>query len=136
MTFRTVRTIKKPRRAHRCVHCLSTIPAGVSHNLEAGVWDGAFYTARMHHDCAALWAEAYDTYADWDEGMVHDLLEAIEGDESRELRDEAYNHYRGRYPHVICRLELRWQRADIAAADRLRARGTEPDPEDYPEVYG
>lgn len=131
MTFQTVVTVHRPRRAHRCAHCLSMIPAGVSHRKETGFWDGHFYSSRMHHDCAALWAEAFDTYGDpWD-GMAHDLLEVIEGDEQA-----AYDHFRGHYPHVICRLELRWQRGDIAAAERLRALGVEPDPEDYPEVYG
>lgn len=134
-TFQNRRTVKNPRKPHRCAHCASTIPAGVSHVQEAGFWDGDFYTMRAHHDCAALWAELYTDYGDPWEGMAHDICEAI-GDEGRGFVQDVYDSYRGHYPHVICRLELRWQRGDIRGRDRYRALGLEPDPEDYPEVYG
>ena len=136
MTFQRTRAINNPRKPHRCAHCGSMIPAGVPHLMESGVWEGDFYAHRAHHDCEALWSEAFATYGDWDDGMPLDLLEAIEGEEGRDLVQAAYDSYRGRYPHVICRLELRWQRVDIMGADRLRALGVDPDPEDYPEVYG
>lgn len=134
--FNHTRTVKTPRKPHRCEHCGHMIPPGTSHLAEAGVWDGEFYEIRAHHDCRALWLEAFDTYGDYEDGMVHDLCEAIEADESRDLVQAAYDHYRGRYPHVICRLEYRWQKGDLAGRDRYLARGLTPDPEDYPEVYG
>lgn len=134
--FTYTREVKNPRKPHRCEHCGHMIPAGTPHLAEAGVWDGDFYEIRAHHDCRALWLEAFDTYGDWDDGMAHDLCEAIEADESHDLVQAAYDHYRGRYPHVICRLEYRWQKGDIAHRDRYLSRGLEPDPEDYPEVYG
>jgi hypothetical protein len=136
MMFQRVRIVKKPLKAHRCEYCGSMIPPGVSHLQNSGVWDGQFYSVRGHHDCAALWAEAFGDYGDWQDGMPHDLCEAIEPDERRATVQAAYDRYRGKYPHVICRLELRWQRGDIAAHDRYRARGLEPDTEDHPEVYG
>jgi hypothetical protein len=136
MTFHSKRFIKNPRKAHRCVHCSAMIPAGTPHLEESGIWEGEFFHHRMHTDCAALWSEAFADYGDWDDGMALDLAEAIEADETRDLVQAAYDHYRGRFPHVICRLELRWQRGDINGADRLRALGITPDPEDYPEVYG
>ena len=136
MTFENTRTIRNPRKPHRCEHCGSMIPKGVSHLMKSGVWEGEFYTIRAHHDCAALWSEAFQIYGDCNDGMVGDLLEAIEPDESRELVQAALDSYRGRYPHVICRLELRWQRSDIRGRERYRANGIEPDPEYYPDTYG
>lgn len=135
-TFQNRRLVAKPTKAHRCEHCQHTIPPGVSHIMETGVWDGEFYTIRAHHDCAALWSEAFDTYGDIYDGMPHDLCEAIEPDERRDLVQAAYDHYRGLYPHVICRLEYRWQKGDLATRDRYAARGLTPEPEDCPEVYG
>jgi len=135
-TFKARRIVKRPTKAHRCDHCGHMIPPGVPHIAESGVWDGEFYTMRAHQDCADLWAEAFNTYGDYSDGMPHDLMECIEPDESRDLVQAAYDHYRGRYPHAICRLEYRWQKVDIAHAKRYRARGLEPDPEDCPEVYG
>lgn len=136
MTFQNTHTIRNPRKSHRCAHCGSMIPAGLSHLMETGVWEGEFYTRRAHHDCAALWSEAFQIYGDWDDGMAEDLLECIEADESRELVQAALDSYRGRYPHVICRLELRWQLSDIRGRERYRSYGLQPDPEVYPEVYG
>ena len=135
MTFRTETIVKRGRKAHRCDYCGSMIPAGSPSVRVVGRWQGDFYEVRGHLDCSALWSEAYGVYGDPDDGMPIDLGEAIEGDESRDLVQAAYDHYRGHYPHVICRLELRWQRGDIAGRERYRALGIEPDPEDCPEVY-
>lgn len=135
-TFSHRRTVAKPTKAHRCEHCGHMIPPGVSHLAKSGVWDGDFYTFRAHLDCNELWSEAFDTYGDYSDGMPLDLAEAIEPDERRSIVQEAYDHYRGRYPHVICRLEYRWQKGDLAGRARFLAHGLEPDPEDYPEVYG
>lgn len=136
MTFRTTTHVKAGRKAHRCDYCGSMIPAGWPSIKTAQVWEGDFYQHRGHIDCEALWREAFDVYGDYSDGMDIDLCEAIEGDEDREIVQAAYDFYRGRYPHVICRLELRWQRGDIAGRDRYRAFGLEPTTEDYPEVYG
>lgn len=72
------------------------IPAGASHLMESGVWEGEFYTIRAHHDCAALWSEAFHIWGDYQDGMPHDLLECIEADESRDLVQAALDSYRGR----------------------------------------
>lgn len=133
----STRNIRRTRVPHRCDHCGTIIPPGSAAIKWADIWDGDFYHGYVHHDCRALWLEAFDTYCDPEERvMPHDLVEAIEPDETRAITQAAYDSYRGRYPHVICRLELRWQRGDIKARDRYRALGLEPDPEDYPEVYG
>lgn len=136
INFQLTREVKNSRKPHRCEHCGHMIPSKTPHLYESGVWDGEFYTFRAHHDCRALWLEAFDTYGNWSDGMDYDLCEAIEPDESRELVQVAFDHYRGRYPHVICRLEYRWQKGDLAGRERYLSRGLEPDPEDYPELYG
>ena len=136
MTFRTETIIKSGRTSHICDYCGGTIPAGSRSQKIAGRWDGDFYSARGHLDCNALWNEVYHIYADDYEGMQFDLMEAMDADEDREIKQATYDLYRGRYPHVICRLELRWQRGDISTADRYRSLGLEPEPEDCPEVYG
>lgn len=127
--------VKVGRKPHRCEYCGGTITVGQSSVKIAGVHEGDFFAARGHLDCAALWSEAYRIYGD-DEGMPFDLIEAMDPDEAREIKQHTYDHYRGRYPHVICRLELRWQRGDLAQRDRYLQLGIEPDPEDCPEVYG
>lgn len=134
--FQNTHTVQRPRKSHRCAHCGSTIPAGVSHLVNSGIWEGQFYSDRLHHDCAALWTELFRTYGDWDDGMPMDLAEVIGQDETRDFVQQEMDAWRGQYPHVICRLELRWQRGDIKHRDRYLAKGLEPDPEDYPEVYG
>lgn len=136
MNFQTETTTRKTRKPHHCDYCGSTIPQGSACIKEAGVWEGSFYTCYGHQDCRALWLEVFSIYGDPYGGMAWDLGEVIGGDESREIVQAEYNHYRGHYPHVVCRLELRWQRGDITYRDRCAARGYEVDLEDCPEVYG
>ncbi len=136
MTFRTQKNVKKGRKPHRCSYCGSTIPAGWPSIITAQVWEGEFHTDRGHVDCCDLWNEAFDDYGDYGDGMPFDLMEAIEPDETRALVQAAYDRYRGRYPHVICRLELRWQRGDLKMQARYRELGIDQDPEDCPELYG
>jgi hypothetical protein len=112
MTFRCEKTVARPRKEHRCDYCSGSIPAGQSHVSIAGHWDGEFYSARGHHDCIAMWNECYPIYADYGEGMAFALQEAIED------RDDLLA-WRGEYPHVICRIELGWQRSDIQWAKLL-----------------
>jgi hypothetical protein len=102
----------------------------------SGKWDGEFYSYRAHIDCRAMWNAAYQIHGDPWEGMAWDLLEAIAGDEDRAIKQASLNFYRGMFPHVVCRLELRWQREDLAAHDRYRSLGLEPFNEDQPEVFG
>ena len=136
MTFQAETIIRQTRTPHRCKYCLSTIPAGSTCQKEVGVWEGDFYAGYGHLDCRALWRDLFTIYSDPYDGMAWDLCEVIGGDESREIVQAEYDHYRGRYPHVICRLELRWQRRDIKKRDRYMALGCEVDIKDCPEVYG
>lgn len=115
------------RKHHRCDFCHGWIAPGGQYQRKAGKWDGDFYTAKAHLDCADLWAEAYPIYADYGEGMPFDLYEAICGDEARETALEEIGRWRGRYPHVVCRIELRLQLSDQRMIERHRAAGFSPE---------
>lgn len=132
MTF-LCETRHTARKHRRCDYCRSYIAPGQFYVKIAGKWQGDFYAASGHIDCKALWDEAFPIHADDWEGMPFDLCEALDGDEDREIKQATFDHYRGRYPHVIVRLELRWQLGDIAEAERYRARGLEPD---VTPIYG
>lgn len=136
MTFSTKTTVRSGRKSHRCDYCGNTIPAGWPIVKIAGVYEGDFHSARGHIDCNALWNEAYPFGGYWGDAYPFDLCEVLAADETREIVQAEYDLWRGQYPHVICRLELRWQRGDMAGQDRARVRGKEPDYEDYPEIYG
>ncbi|MBN8292861.1 hypothetical protein JI664_12875 [Rhodobacter sp. NTK016B] len=136
MSFQTYTAVKAGRKAHRCDYCGGTIPKGEPSRIESGIWDGDFYSHRGHLDCIEMWNLAFHDHGDpWD-GMAIDLLEAIgDGASSDDLQHEL-DLYRGHFPHVVCRLELREQRGHIRWRDHCRGLGIEPDPEDCPEVYG
>jgi len=136
VTFRAETRVARARKPHRCDYCGMTIPKGAAAVKEAGVWDGDFYSAIGHEDCVAFWNEAYTTYADRDGMMAWDLLEAIGGEESDDFFLAEIAPWRGRFPHVVTRLEWRIQKSEIRYADRCRAHGFEPSPEDYEPVFG
>jgi len=123
--FQTKTIIHRPRVDHICEYCGGVIPKAQSHVYFAGKWNGEFYTARGHHDCIAMWNECYPIYADFCEGMPFSLQEAIDD------RDELLL-WRGQYPHVICRIELGWQKSDIKLTHRiLTERSLRLDPDEY-----
>ena len=135
MTFQTKTTIKAGRKSHHCDYCGSAIPVGSPSVKIAQIWDGDFNSNRGHVDCVDLWDMAFNDHGDCNDGMDIDLSEAIGGDECRAIKQECLDAYRGYFPHAICRIELRWQRGDIACRERYRALGFEPDAEDCPEIY-
>jgi hypothetical protein len=44
---------RKARRKHRCSYCGEEIPAGTEYVYQTGVYDGAWYTSKMHPECFA-----------------------------------------------------------------------------------
>jgi hypothetical protein len=107
-----------PRAAkpHRYYYCGEMIAKGERHNANACREDGAVYTIRSHTDChaAALEYISEGYGPDYEDG-VPPLYEMIEnGDGQYDL-----DRMRGHWPHVVCRIELAWQRAEIAAQKRL-----------------
>jgi len=120
------------RKHHRCYHCAGWIVPGERYRRFCGKMDH-IYTLRTHLDCDAL-ADEYDV----DCGLVAErgyegqppLMESFGDGDFADLCAA----YRGRYPHVITRLELVEQRGDIRYAEMCRARGFEP--EEDAAIYG
>jgi len=50
------------RKAHRCEWCRTAIERGERHELDVGIYDGAFYATRMHSDCREAAGESADEY--------------------------------------------------------------------------
>lgn len=126
---------RKARKPHQCFDCYRTIPVGEVHAFQTCKYDHV-YTIRQHTDCFEA-SEHYRTTAgispwDYDEGIppLKDII--IDGGEF-EL-DMA--RLRGRFPHVVCRLEISEQLAQVQQADRLLADGHQIHPDDFPPIYG
>lgn len=75
-------------------------------------------------------------YADmYGDGMPWDLREAICGDEGPEWAQIELDGWRGQFPHVICRIELRTTKAAWRWIDRMRAEGFDYHPEPHEDLY-
>lgn len=135
-SFQDETPVKATRKPHVCAYCGVSIPKGAAAIKYAMLHDGDFHAGYGHVDCAAMWKAAYATYADPHEGMPYDLKEAVAQDEGRDVIDMELAHWRGRFPHVVTRLEMGMQLSDIRYADRCRARGSEPHPEDFTPIFG
>ncbi len=103
--------IRKVRKNHQCYHCYQTIPAGTNAEFFTGKID-YIYTLYFHQDCEACWRE-YESDArlsicDFDDGYPPLMDDWIDSGDFERL----CSAYRGKYPHVICRLELPEQKTD------------------------
>ena len=79
------------KKKHRCDHCAHFIPKGAKYLKQFCVDGGHAWTWRAHidcHDCAVAVTDKWD-----------DL-------EPLKYMDDIPTHMRGRFPHVICRLEF------------------------------
>jgi hypothetical protein len=109
----TYRVAAKP---HRCYDCMRDIAKGERHRVMVGRHEGHIYTLRSHTDCF----DASQHYiADWYPGDYEDGLEPLaemiwNGDGQGDL-----DWLRGYFPHVVCRIELSQQLADLAREKRL-----------------
>lgn len=135
MTFQTETKVKSTRKTHRCALCGTDIAAGSAAIRRSGIWEGDFFSEIGHPDCVAMWNEAFDDFGDTHEGMPYDLVEAmLDGATDAETRD-TLNAFRGKFPHPVCRIELRLLKSDLRRVERLRACGYEPDDDEVPEIY-
>ena len=96
------------RKRHACDHCGCGIEKGARYLSVRLVEDGRAYTWKSHLDCAELaqsiWIECE---LNWDEGVC--------------LQDEDWSElrlWRGYFPHVICRMELRQALSRIARGEK------------------
>ena len=96
--------IRKARKSHQCFECYRSIAPGETYVYQSNVYDGCAYTIKWHVDCGECGAE-YRANADayyYDEGYPPLRDEWRDSGEYEETIEE----YRGRYPHVIARMEL------------------------------
>jgi hypothetical protein len=135
-SFQDETLVKATRKPHACAYCRSSIPKGSAAIKHATLHDGDFHAGYGHVDCVAMWKAAYNTYAASGDGMPYDIKEALAQDEGRDVIDMELAHWRGRFPHVVTRLEMRMQLSDIRYADSCRALGIEPHPEDFTPIFG
>jgi hypothetical protein len=42
---------RKARRPHRCTYCGEAIPVGTQYEHQTGVYDGRWFTNKMHSEC-------------------------------------------------------------------------------------
>jgi hypothetical protein len=69
MSFHHEKHIKKTRKAKRCKWCYEMINVGDSSVYTAGVFEGDFYTARYHPECASAITRYYTVNKWWGEEM-------------------------------------------------------------------
>jgi hypothetical protein len=104
------------RKAHQCFDCYREIPKGEAHFFQTCKYDHV-YTLRQHDDCRAaseFYREFHNLHWDFYDG-IPPLADMISDGGEMEL-DHAL--LRGHFPHVVCRLELANQYADIRLQDR------------------
>lgn len=89
---------------HVCQECGSVIPKGTMYHLQTGLFDGSWYHWRVHADCAELYWQLNKEYA---RSIVDDYMPTSEFD----LSD--MEHLRGKFPHAVCRQELRREISEI-----------------------
>ncbi|WP_288927331.1 hypothetical protein [uncultured Maritimibacter sp.] len=91
------------RKDHVCVECGRTIPKGECYLRQANTDGSQVWTYKAHVDCAEF-SVAYRTSNKlWDDYDWMPLWELIDFEDDLSV-------WRGRYPHAVCRLELRWQK--------------------------
>lgn len=93
----------RARRHHRCVDCGGWIAPGEIYRLSKVQNDGTVYPWKQHLDCAAMSAEVVSL------GWAPDYCDGIPPLREDEGVMEELDLWRGRYPHVVCRIEMQQQ---------------------------
>lgn len=107
---------RKARKLHQCFHCYRPIPKGEVYGFSTNKYDHV-YTLCYHLDCQ----DACDFYmkemdvSPWDHDEGYPPL-ADQISDAGEFEAD-HNMLRGRFPHVVCRLELHEQRAAIRVGE-------------------
>ena len=109
---------RKARKPHQCYDCYRTIPVGETYRFQTCKYDDV-YTVCWHEDCRAAW-DAYERDADlspwdYDEGYPPLRDEWIDSGVFRQLCDA----YRGRFPHVVTRMEFLDQKACLRHGEEV-----------------
>ena len=69
MSFHSETHVKKTRKARRCDWCSEGIEKGDPSVSTSGIFDGDFYSARYHPECAAAITRYYTANNCWGEEM-------------------------------------------------------------------
>ena len=91
----------RARKPHICDQCNCEIAVGQQYRRVRGIWEDTPSSYKAHLDCDQLATTLHNEYGLYPEEGVW-------------LRDEEWSElvlWRGDYPHVICRMELRRQLA-------------------------
>ena len=78
MSFYSEQWVKKTRKQHRCLWCGEMIPAGSTACHSSGIWEGDFWSAYFHPECAAARDAVCVEYGEWE----------ADGDYARGRRDD------------------------------------------------
>jgi hypothetical protein len=49
--FNAPHTLRKARKAHRCIYCAEAIDTGTEYAHQTGNYDGRWYANKMHPEC-------------------------------------------------------------------------------------
>ena len=105
--------IRTARKTHQCFDCYRPIYAGESYKFTVCIHNGAAYTLKQHFDCrdaAVFYRKAAGLhFRDFEDGYPP-LADMIDNCGEFEA-DMAL--LRGRFPHVVCRMEFTQQIAEI-----------------------
>lgn len=95
---------RKARKHHQCFECYRMIAPGERYGYQSNVYDGRPYSLRWHIDCGECGSEYRAlTGHNYDEEGYPPLRD--EWVESGEYEIEC-NLWRGKFPHVVARMEL------------------------------
>ncbi len=113
---------RQTRKPHQCFDCYRTIPAGERCYFFTGKTDYV-YTIYSHLDCN----EMSNTHLREVEGNDWDEYDGIQPLWDRLTEDGELEHncnwYRGRFPHVVTRMEHNQQEHDARWEERMRNDG-------------
>jgi len=93
---------RRGRKKHRCDNCHGPIPPGTTYSYGYFKDGGDHWSFRSHLDCKAM-AEADFAM------MPNDYWEGIPALVDNDGLLEELDSWRGRFPHVVCRIELHEQ---------------------------
>jgi len=93
---------RKARKHHTCYECYRAIAPNETYGYQNNVYDGSVYTIKWHIDCSEMGSEYRKEYSYYDDEFPPLRDDMVESDEYRDL----CNLWRGKYPHVIARMEL------------------------------
>lgn len=112
MTVLVSETRQAARKPHQCDNCGRFIEPGTRY-LRQFVKDGGdVWSWVSHEDCAEAAARIWDEYG-WRGEPIPPLVDQ---------EQEAFDAYRGQFPHAVCRAELSWQLAENRAEAEMAAR--------------